>query len=186
MAHGALGMGIGTVCGFKQQWMHVRTIVNKSRFQFSAVNVFSYANRIALWPQSSPLGIPRVTSPTSRAPCKPHDDSPAGRYFALFPMSRRHPHFNREHPGALAAGNWHRIRLGKRSWRTQRGRQMPADQSPNVALRDPSFRNYGDYMLSGKILRSRSASGRASKREPILPSCALSCFIFAAIACAGL
>jgi uncharacterized protein (DUF488 family) len=28
---------------------------------------------------------------------------------------------------------------------------MPADQSPNIALRNPSFRNYADYMLSDKF-----------------------------------
>jgi uncharacterized protein (DUF488 family) len=28
---------------------------------------------------------------------------------------------------------------------------MPADESPNVALRNPSFRNYADYMLSSRF-----------------------------------
>ncbi len=28
---------------------------------------------------------------------------------------------------------------------------MPPDQSPNIALREPSFRNYADYMLTPKF-----------------------------------
>jgi len=64
-----------------------------------------------------------------------------------FPMSRRHPHFNREHlelwlPEIGCEYLWEK-ELGGR-----RGRQMPEDQSPNIALRNPSFRNYADYMLS--------------------------------------
>ncbi|HET9839916.1 MAG TPA: DUF488 domain-containing protein [Candidatus Angelobacter sp.] len=64
-----------------------------------------------------------------------------------FPMSRRHPHFNREHlelwlPEIGCDYRWERDLGGRR------GKQMPADQSPNIALRNPSFRNYADYMLS--------------------------------------
>jgi uncharacterized protein (DUF488 family) len=64
-----------------------------------------------------------------------------------FPMSRRHPHFNRERlelwlPEIGCDYVWEKDLGGRR------GRQMPAEQSPNIALRDPSFRNYADYMLS--------------------------------------
>jgi uncharacterized protein (DUF488 family) len=67
-----------------------------------------------------------------------------------FPMSRRHPHFNREHlelwlPEIGTEYLWEKDLGGRR------GRQMPAEESPNIALRDPSFRNYGDYMLSEKF-----------------------------------
>jgi uncharacterized protein (DUF488 family) len=31
------------------------------------------------------------------------------------------------------------------------GKQMPPDESPNIGLRSPSFRNYADYMLSSKF-----------------------------------
>jgi uncharacterized protein (DUF488 family) len=31
---------------------------------------------------------------------------------------------------------------------------MPPDQSPNIALRNPSFRNYADYMLSDKFAQA--------------------------------
>ena len=67
-----------------------------------------------------------------------------------FPMSRRHPHFNREHlelwlPEIGCDYLWEKDLGGRR------GKQMPADQSPNIALRNPSFRNYADYMLSDKF-----------------------------------
>jgi len=67
-----------------------------------------------------------------------------------FPMSRRHPHFNREHlelwlPEIGCDYVWEKDLGGRRS------KQMPADESPNIALRNPSFRNYADYMLSGQF-----------------------------------
>jgi uncharacterized protein (DUF488 family) len=67
-----------------------------------------------------------------------------------FPMSRRHPHFNREHLELwlLEIGCdyvWEKEMGGRRS------RQMPPEQSPNIALRSPAFRNYADYMLSEKF-----------------------------------
>jgi uncharacterized protein (DUF488 family) len=67
-----------------------------------------------------------------------------------FPMSRRHPHFNRDHlelwlPEIGCDYLWEEDLGGRR------GKQMPSDQSPNIALRNPSFRNYADYMLSDKF-----------------------------------
>ena len=67
-----------------------------------------------------------------------------------FPMSRRHPHFNREHlelwlPEIGTEYVWEKDLGGRR------GKQMPSEQSPNIALRNPSFRNYADYMLSEKF-----------------------------------
>lgn len=64
-----------------------------------------------------------------------------------FPASRRYPHFNRENlelwlPEIGCDYVWEKDLGGRR------GKQMPADQSPNIALRNPSFRNYADYMLS--------------------------------------
>jgi len=64
-----------------------------------------------------------------------------------FPMSRRHPHFNRENlemwlPQIGCDYVWEKDLGGRR------GKQMPAGQSPNLALRDESFRNYADYMLT--------------------------------------
>lgn len=67
-----------------------------------------------------------------------------------FPMSRRYPHFNRENlerwlPEIGCDYVWEQDLGGRR------GKQMPDDQSPNIALRNPSFRNYADYMLSDKF-----------------------------------
>ena len=62
-----------------------------------------------------------------------------------FPMSRRMPHFNRE---ALA------LELPKADieyvWMRELGgrRQKIREDSPNIALRNDSFRNYADYMLT--------------------------------------
>lgn len=65
-------------------------------------------------------------------------------------MSRRHPHFNREHlelwlPEIGCNYVWEK-ELGGR-----RGKQILPEQLPNIALRNPSFRNYADYMLSDKF-----------------------------------
>jgi len=62
-----------------------------------------------------------------------------------FPMSRRLPHFNRASleealPKAGIEYVWLRELGGRRK------RQMT--DSPNVALRNDSFRNYADYMLT--------------------------------------
>jgi uncharacterized protein (DUF488 family) len=62
-----------------------------------------------------------------------------------FPMSRRLPYFNRESlesslPDAGIQYVWEK-RLG--------GRRKPLGvNSPNIALRNDSFRNYADYMLT--------------------------------------
>ncbi len=70
-----------------------------------------------------------------------------------FPMSRRHPHFNRESlelwlPEIGCGYIWEKDLGGRR------GTQMPPGQSPNIALRNPSFRNYADYMLSEPFHRA--------------------------------
>jgi hypothetical protein len=62
-----------------------------------------------------------------------------------FPMSRRLPHFNRESleeelPKAGIAYVWMQ-ELGGR-------RKKMRDDSPNTALRNDSFRNYADYMMT--------------------------------------
>jgi uncharacterized protein (DUF488 family) len=67
-----------------------------------------------------------------------------------FPMSRRLPHFNREVlekilPEAGIRYVWLK-ELGGR-------RKKIRDDSPNIALRNASFRNYADYMLTGDFQR---------------------------------
>lgn len=62
-----------------------------------------------------------------------------------FPMSRRMPHFNRENlekelPTEMIDYVWLRELGGRRKRQTE--------DSPNVALRNDSFRNYADYMLT--------------------------------------
>ena len=68
-----------------------------------------------------------------------------------FPMSRRLPHFNRESlektlPEVGIRYIWMK-ELGGR-------RKKIRDDSPNIALRSPSFRNYADYMLTQEFQRS--------------------------------
>ena len=65
-----------------------------------------------------------------------------------FPMSRRLPHFNRESlekslPEAGIQYVWMKDLGGRR--------KKSRDDSPNVALRNESFRNYADYMLTDEF-----------------------------------
>ncbi len=68
-----------------------------------------------------------------------------------FPMSRRLPHFNRE---SLE------LDLPKRGleyvWMKELGgrRKKLRDDSPNTGLRNDSFRNYADYMLTPEFARA--------------------------------
>jgi uncharacterized protein (DUF488 family) len=65
-----------------------------------------------------------------------------------FPMSRRLPHFNRESlektlPVAEIQYVWMRELGGHR--------KQILDDSPNIALRNASFRNYADHMLTAEF-----------------------------------
>src|SRR5579859_3785473 len=62
-----------------------------------------------------------------------------------FPMSRRLPHFNRESLEKMLAAAGIEYR-----WLPALGghRKKIRDDSPNLALRNQSFRNYADYMLT--------------------------------------
>lgn len=65
-----------------------------------------------------------------------------------FPMSRRMPHFNRESfERAMPAAGIEYV------WMKELGghRKKIRDDSPNVALRNDSFRNYADYMLTAEF-----------------------------------
>lgn len=68
-----------------------------------------------------------------------------------FPMSRRLPQFNREslEKNLLAAG----IRY---VWMKSLGgyRQKIREDSPHVAIRNASFRNYADYMLTPEFVNA--------------------------------
>ena len=88
-----------------------------------------------------------------------------------FPMSRRFPHFNREHlelwlPEIGCDYVWEKDLGGRRN------KQMSRKESPNVALRNDSFRNYADYMLSvafqnaaARLKRQRVWAARRLQRE---------------------
>ncbi len=70
-----------------------------------------------------------------------------------FPLSRRLPQFNRE---ALEASlSTARIRY---VWMKSLGgyRKKIRDDSPHVAMRNASFRNYADYMLTPEFARAAS------------------------------
>jgi uncharacterized protein (DUF488 family) len=68
-----------------------------------------------------------------------------------FPMSRRLPHFNRENleRSLVEAGTRY---LWMKELGGRRGKSVGA--SPNIALRNDSFRNYADYMLSPEFERA--------------------------------
>ena len=82
-----------------------------------------------------------------------------------FPMSRRLPHFNRESlESGLSIRGIHYV------WMKALGgyRKATREDSPNTALRNPSFRNYADYTLTseferamGELLRLAGQSGTA-------------------------
>ena len=62
-----------------------------------------------------------------------------------FPMSRRLPHFNRESLEKSLAKAGIRYVWMKELWGR---RKRSITNSPNLALRNDSFRNYADYMLT--------------------------------------
>ena len=86
-----------------------------------------------------------------------------------FPMSRRLPHFNRENlekelPKSGLDYRWLR-ELGGR-------RKRLREDSPNVALRNDSFRNYADYMLTPEFKGGINELLSIAKRGPIAIMCA--------------
>jgi uncharacterized protein (DUF488 family) len=85
------------------------------------------------------------------------------------PMSRRLPHFNRESleqtlPGAGIQYVWLK-ELGGR-------RRKIRDDSPHVALRNDSFRNYADYMLTAEFEHGIAELLRLAQRSPTAYMCA--------------
>jgi len=86
-----------------------------------------------------------------------------------FPMSRRLPHFNREslEKALPQAGITYR-------WLPALGghRKKSRDDSPNVGLRNDSFRNYADYMLTGEFERGVEELLRLAETSPTAYMCA--------------
>lgn len=86
-----------------------------------------------------------------------------------FPMSRRHPQFNRENleqelPKAGIEYVWKK-ELGGR-----RGKQP--GESPNTALRNDSFRNYADYMLTPAFAAAAEDVRKMAEKSPTAIMCA--------------
>jgi len=86
-----------------------------------------------------------------------------------FPMSRRLPHFNREslEKTLLDAG----IRY---VWMKELGgrRKKVLAESPNLALRNESFRNYADYMLTSEFERAMAELIKIGERSRTAYMCA--------------
>jgi len=85
------------------------------------------------------------------------------------PMSRRLPHFNRESlektlPEAGIRYVWMK-ELGGR-------RKKIRDDSPHLALRSPSFRNYADYMLTEEFRDAVAALIKLGDQSPTAYMCA--------------
>jgi uncharacterized protein (DUF488 family) len=86
-----------------------------------------------------------------------------------FPMSRRLPHFNRERlemwlPEAGIKYHWMK-NLGGR-------RKKSLGESPNVALRNDSFRNYADYMLSEQFHTAAAEIVKLTETQRVAIMCA--------------
>lgn len=86
-----------------------------------------------------------------------------------FPMSRRLPHFNRESleqelPRCGIAYVWMK-KLGGR-------RKKMRDDSPNTGLRNDSFRNYADYMITPEFADGVTRLVEMAERESTAIMCA--------------
>jgi uncharacterized protein (DUF488 family) len=86
-----------------------------------------------------------------------------------FPMSRRLPYFNRENlekelPKSGIGYVWLKALGGRRK------RQIK--ESPNVALRNDSFRNYADYMLTEEFQNGIGELLRIAENGPAAIMCA--------------
>lgn len=86
-----------------------------------------------------------------------------------FPMSRRLPQFNRESleeslPEAGIAYLWMKTLGGYR--------KKTRDDSPHVAMRNDSFRNYADYMLTPEFEKAMAELIALAERSPTAYMCA--------------
>ena len=87
----------------------------------------------------------------------------------MFPASRRLPHFNRESlekalPEAGIAYVWKQDLGGRR-------KKQPGE-SPNIALRNDSFRNYADYMLTLPFQKAAAEVVELAEKNPTAIMCA--------------
>ena len=86
-----------------------------------------------------------------------------------FPISRRLPHFSRDslEKTLLATG------LGY-VWMKELGgyRKQITEDSPNIGLRNASFRNYADYMLTAEFDKAMTELITLAERSPTAYMCA--------------
>jgi uncharacterized protein (DUF488 family) len=86
-----------------------------------------------------------------------------------FPMSRRLPHFNREAlEQTLPEAGFRYVWLKELGGRRKKIR----DDSPNVALRNDSFRNYADYMLTQDFGRGIGELAKLAEQSRVAYMCA--------------
>ena len=86
-----------------------------------------------------------------------------------YPMSRRLPYFNRENlEKALPAAGIQYL------WMKDLGglRKKSLDDSPNIALRNASFRNYADYMLTSQFVHAAEELIKIAERSRTAYMCA--------------
>jgi|SRR3954471_4273764 uncharacterized protein (DUF488 family) len=86
-----------------------------------------------------------------------------------FPMSRRLPHFNRENlEKSLGEAGIRYV------WMKELGgmRKKSLHESPNIALRNASFRNYADYMLTPEFEHAAAHLIQLAKHSPTAYMCA--------------
>lgn len=86
-----------------------------------------------------------------------------------FPASRRLPHFNRESlERSLPASGIRYV------WMKSLGghRKKIREDSPNIALREASFRNYADYMLTPEFERAMQDIVGLAEESPTAYMCA--------------
>lgn len=86
-----------------------------------------------------------------------------------FPMSRRLPHFNRENleremPAAGIRYVWMKALGGYR--------KQTRKDSPHTGLRNSSFRNYADYMLTGEFKSAIAELLKLAEQAPTAYMCA--------------
>ena len=86
-----------------------------------------------------------------------------------FPVSRRHPQFNRENL-AERLPNVGMEYIWKKELGGRRGKQM--EESPNTALRNDSFRNYADYMLTPQFAAAASEVRTLAEQKRTAIMCA--------------
>src|SRR5260370_3020558 len=86
-----------------------------------------------------------------------------------FPMSRRMPYFNRESLEKSSPEKGLQY-VGIKEWGARRKKLR--DDSPNIGLRNDSFRNYADYMLTPAFQQAAQRVSEFAESAPTAIMCA--------------